>query len=121
MKQKYHFFKATQMPGGKSLLSLPGQKLGGYDITPGILVKDMRGSTAVSSARRKAVPGEVFFTTTLRRNGLSLRYTRQFLKEKAMPLRTEAPTETSCWLSTRSSTRSCKGRETTFSIPASFP
>lgn len=72
MKQKYHFFKATQTPGGKSLLSLPGQKLGGYDITPGILVKDMRGSTAVSSARRKAVPGEVFFTTTLRRNGLSL-------------------------------------------------
>lgn len=72
MKQKYHFFKATQMPGGKSLLSLPGQKLGEYDITPGILVKDMRGSTAVSSARRKAVPGEVFFTTTLRRNGLSL-------------------------------------------------
>lgn len=72
MKPKYHFFKATQTPCGKSLLSLPGQRLGSFTILPGILVKDMRGSTAVASARRKAVPGEVFFTTTLRRNGHSL-------------------------------------------------
>lgn len=70
--QKYHFFALKTGPTGRSLLSLPGQTLSGQPLTPGILVKDARGSNAVSKARKSAADGEVFFTTTLRRSGHSL-------------------------------------------------
>lgn len=81
-RPKYHFFRATQTPYGKSLLSLPGQTFGQIPVTAGILVKDARGSRAVENARRRATPGDILFTTTLKRNGLSLTASDMHLLDK---------------------------------------
>lgn len=71
-RPKYHFFVAAANGNGKSLLSLPGQTFGQIPVPANVLVKDMKGSTAVASARRKSSLGDIWFTTTLKRNGLSL-------------------------------------------------
>ena len=67
MSPKYHFLTIIEHSRGKSVVTLPGQVLGRSPVTPGILVQDERGGTAVARARRKASPGDILFTTTLRR------------------------------------------------------
>lgn len=64
---KYIFLTVEAHSRGKSVVILPGQVLGRTPVTPGVLVQDERGSTEIARARRKASPGDVLFTTTLRR------------------------------------------------------
>lgn len=71
-RPKYHFLRCEQTSRGKSLVTLPGQTFGQIPVPGGVLVKDSRGSTGVSRARRKAAPGEIWFTTTLNGRSLSL-------------------------------------------------
>ena len=66
MKTRYYFLAAVPNGRGLSLVTLPGQTLGRTPVSPGVIVKDVRGGRAVSAARKKALPGDVFFTTTLR-------------------------------------------------------
>lgn len=66
-RPKYHFLVTVQNGNGKSIVTLPGQTFGQTPVPEMILVKDEKGSHAVSLARRKSGEGELFFTTTLRR------------------------------------------------------
>ena len=65
-KPKYHFLAIKETSYGKTLVVLAGQTFGLTDIQADTLVKDAKGHTFVSSARRKGNPGDIFFTTTLR-------------------------------------------------------
>lgn len=67
MASRYHFLTVEAHSHGKSVVTLPGQVLGRTPVTPGVLVQDERGGTAVALARRKVSPGDILFTTTLRR------------------------------------------------------
>lgn len=71
-RPKYHFLRCETNCRGKSIVTLPGQTFGQIPVPGGVLVKDSRGSTEVSRARRKAAIGDVFFTTTLGGRSLSL-------------------------------------------------
>lgn len=64
---RYHFLTVEANARGTSVVTLPGQAVGRTPVTPCILVTDARGTTAVTRARRKASPGDILFTTTLRR------------------------------------------------------
>ncbi len=68
----FHFFIVTANRNGKSLISLPGQTFGQIPVPANILVKDSRGSTAVSRARRKAKEGQVYYTASLKKTGTGL-------------------------------------------------
>lgn len=66
-RTRYHFLRIEEDRTVKHVVTLPGQTLGRLAVIPGILVKDVRGQTVVATARRKAVHGDVLFTTTLAR------------------------------------------------------
>ena len=65
MRPKYHFLTVTERKTGKSIVTLPGQTFGRNPVPDGYLVKDAKGLTQVTNQRKKARPGDVFFTTTL--------------------------------------------------------
>lgn len=66
MRPKYHFLTTSQTSSGKHLHAIAGQTFGRTAVNPDILIKDVKGSTTVKNKRRKARPGEIFFTTTLK-------------------------------------------------------
>lgn len=64
----YHFLTIIlDRNGKKHLVALPGQKIGREDLTPNIIVKDIGKSHIMENTRKKGNPGDIFFTTTLRR------------------------------------------------------
>lgn len=65
-RPKYHFLRCGQNGRGKSIFTLPGQTFGQIPVPSGILVKDVRGNSAVARARKTASIGDIFFTTTLK-------------------------------------------------------
>lgn len=67
MGQKYHFLKIEKTSSGKHFLTLPGQVIGRTPVISHILVKDIKGKTLLSKTKKSANPGEIYFTTTLKR------------------------------------------------------
>ena len=66
-RPKYHFLTILVRTDGKtSVTALPDQTFGRNPVPERILVKDAAGSTAVTRARKKGKPGDIFFTTTLK-------------------------------------------------------
>lgn len=71
-RPKYHFLTIVQStPRGRSVVTLPGQTFGQIPVPGNVLVKDSRGSTAVSRTRKGGTTGAIYFTTTLRMRGLT--------------------------------------------------
>lgn len=66
-KPKYHFLTVSRSSCGLSIVTLPGQKIGTMDITPGILVKDRKKQTVVQRLKRSSSEGRILFTSTLKR------------------------------------------------------
>lgn len=67
MRQKYHFLRVEEHATGRSVLTLPGQVIGRERLSPGILVKDVKGQSSVAKAKRLAKVGDILFTTSLKR------------------------------------------------------
>lgn len=64
----YHFLTITlDQRGGKHLVTLPGQRIGREDLSPNVIVKDIGPARTMENTRRNGNPGDIFFTTTLRR------------------------------------------------------
>ena len=57
---------AETSAGGRSIVTLPGQKRGGKAILANVRVKDAAGSNCIEKSKRTNKIGEVFFTTTLK-------------------------------------------------------
>lgn len=68
-RPKYHFLTVVSSGTGRHVVSLPYQTFGSKDVPWGILVKDRKGKTIVTKARRKTSEGDILFTTTLRQAG----------------------------------------------------
>ena len=67
MGQKFHFLHVEKTSPGKHILTLPGQVIGRTPVVSHVLVKDIKGQTLLSRTRKSANPGEIYFTTTLKR------------------------------------------------------
>lgn len=65
-RPKYHFLTVVTTKTGKRIVAMPGQTFGQKAVTPGVLVKDVKGGTIVANVRKTAKEGDVFFTTTLK-------------------------------------------------------
>ena len=64
-RPKYHFLTVERKSIGRCLVALPGQTFGLLPVPSGIMVQDIGKQTLLKRARRKAEPGDIYFTTTL--------------------------------------------------------
>ena len=71
-RPKYHFLMLIESQRGRSLITLPGQTFGTTPVPEGTLVKDEKNSHRLARARKAGSPGQVFFTTSLRRTTTAL-------------------------------------------------
>lgn len=71
-RPKYHFLMLVESQRGRSLVTLPGQTFGQIPVPDGTLVKDEKKANRLARAKKSGTPGQVFFTTTLRRTSTAL-------------------------------------------------
>lgn len=71
-RPKYHFLMLIESQRGRSLVTLPGQTFGFILVPEGTLVKDDLKSKPLAKARKAGTPGQIFFTTSLRRTSTAL-------------------------------------------------
>jgi len=64
-KNRYHFLTVADNGSGRSIVTLPGQRLGQSDVKAGIIVKDKKGTTLLQRMKKSVPNGTVLFTTTL--------------------------------------------------------
>lgn len=72
-RPKYHFLTVIETRSGTCMVALPGQSFGRNSVPERIMVQDIGESTIISRARKKASPGEIFFTTSLQLSTHSLK------------------------------------------------
>lgn len=65
-KSKYHFLVIKEHSTGRSVVTLPDQKKGFYDITPWVLVKDENKSQQLAKAKKRFPSGTVLITSSLK-------------------------------------------------------
>lgn len=66
MKNKYHFLTIKETTNGFIIVTLPGQVVGRTEVIPDTLVKSSGKKTLLQSIKKKASPGDILFTTTLK-------------------------------------------------------